>query len=126
MLNASVHAPLSSSEVWNNYNLIGGVWLPPDSLHPGLVPDGSLLRGSTNLANCTMETFVQAPFVNPNPPPALFTSCLACHTTEKTETGTSPSLRIPAMNRNLSHVLTDGLVTREARLRRPRIKQHGP
>ncbi len=124
-LNASVHAQLASTDVWNHYNLIGGVWLPPGKLKPGLKPAGTLLRGSTNLANSSMETFVQAPFLDTNPPPALLTSCLGCHTTLATTTGTTSThtnLAIPAMNMNLSHILTDGLVTREAALRTLRAR----
>ena len=58
-----------------------------------------------------METFLQAPAPNPAPPPAFFTSCLGCHTTAATST--TGGLPIPAMNMNLSHVLTDGLVKQE-------------
>jgi hypothetical protein len=119
-LNASVHQQLASTDVWNNYNLIGGVWLLPGALNPGLVPSGSLLHGSPDLANSTMETFVQTPFTNSTPPHTVLTSCLGCHTT--TATSTSGGLSIPAMNMNLSHILTDGLVTREAALRKLRAK----
>jgi hypothetical protein len=119
-LNVSVHKQLASTDVWNNYDLIGGVWLLPGALNPGLSPSGSMLHGSPQLANSTMETFVQVPFTNSTPPFTVFTSCLGCHTTASTST--SGGLNIPAMNLNLSHSLTDGLVTREAALRKLRAK----
>ena len=110
-VNQSVQSQLGS-DIWANYKLIGGVWLLPGVLAPNLSPGDSQLHGSPDIANATMETFVQAPFPNKNPPPTNFTSCFGCHTT--TSSNTSGGLPIPAMNMNLSHILTDGLVTQEA------------
>lgn len=115
-LNASVKAQLSSDDPFSNYKLIGGVWLLPGALNPNMSPGDSQLHGSPDIANATMETFVQAPFKNPNPPPNYFTSCFGCHTT--TASNTSGGLPIPAMNMNLSHILTDGLMTQEAARRK--------
>ena len=103
-LNRSVHSQLSAGDVWNNYNLIGGVWLLPGDLKPNLFPPPPALHGSTNLVNSTMETFAQ-------PYQGYTSSCFSCHNTGPTQT--DGGLSIPAMNMNLSHVLTDGLVTQE-------------
>ncbi len=113
-LNASVLSQLTASDASDpaiNYKLIGGVWLLPGALNPNMSPGDGQLHGSPDLANSTMETFVQAPFPNPSSPPTFFTSCFGCHTT--TSSQTSGGLFIPPMNMNLSHILTDGLVTRE-------------
>lgn len=89
-LNASVNAKLESGAVWKNYDLIGGLWLLPDSLTPAGIDD-SKLRGSLPLANTTMETYHQT------------INCFACH-------GTDGPPGVPNMNMNLSHILTDGLL----------------
>lgn len=114
-LNASAQSQLGSTDIWSNYKLIGGVWLLPGALNPNLSPGDSQLHGSPDLANATMETFVQPPFPNKNPPPTNFTSCFGCHTT--TASNTIGGLPIPPMNMNLSHILTDGLVTQEIQRR---------
>lgn len=119
-LNKNVHARLSPGDPVSHYQLIGGVWLLPGALVPNLSPGGSQLHGSPDLANSTMETFVQPPFKNPTPPPDYFTSCFGCHDTQATTTSTG--LKIPPMNMNLSHILTDGLVSRE-NARRKLLKQ---
>lgn len=100
-LNKSVHDQLGD-EVWKNYNLVGGVWLLPGALQPNM-PSATQpfeLHGSIDLANTTMETYHQ----NLN--------CFTCHTTQATSTNSG--LNIPAMNMNLSHILTDGLVQRKS------------
>ena len=98
-LNDSVHSQLQAGEVWRNYELVGGVWLLPGALQPNMPTSKPFdLHGSVDLANTTMETFHQ----NLN--------CFTCHTT----TGfNSPAGPIPPMNMNLSHILTDGLVTQK-------------
>lgn len=121
-LNQSVHAQLAAAEVWKNYNLIGGVWLLPGALKPNMAPKGADLHGSANLANDTMETFVQNGFSPPPPGQQPTVNCFTCHNTRKTSTLGTPSLPIPPMNMNLSHVLTDGLVTRETALRKLKAK----
>ncbi|MCX6952961.1 MAG: hypothetical protein NTV51_12465, partial [Verrucomicrobia bacterium] len=110
-LNASVHAQLK--DVWNNYDLIGGVWLLPGVLAPNLGPQPSDLHGSPQLANSTMETFAQA--AN-----GFNSSCFTCHTTQATQT--DGGLNIPAMNMNLSHTFTDGLITQELARRKLKAK----
>lgn len=89
-LNASVHAKLEAGAVWKNYDLIGGIWLLPDTLVPAGVDDKNL-RGSMLLANTTMETYHQD------------LHCFKCH-------GTEGPPGVPNMNMNLSHILTDGLL----------------
>jgi hypothetical protein len=123
-LNASVLAQLTASNQADpavNYELVGGVWLLPGALNPNMSPGDGQLHGSPDLANSTMETFVQAPFANKNSPPTFFTSCFGCHTT--TSSKTISGLFIPPMNMNLSHILTDGLVTRETARRQIPQKQ---
>lgn len=105
MLNQSVHNQLEAGSWLKNYSLIGAVWLLPGALHPNMAPVLSDLHGSPYLNNATMETYVQPQ-----------TGCFSCHNTQSTTTTAGDS--IPAMNMNLSHILTDGLITREHLLRK--------
>jgi hypothetical protein len=107
-LNTSVQNQMKASDPadpWNNYAVAGGVWLLPGALHPNMTPSGTDLHGSTNVINATMETFAQEYQGFPS-------SCFTCHNT------TSPfdqptNYPIPALNMNLSHILTD-IVTEQA------------
>ena len=95
-LNASVAAQLGAPDVFSNYRLTGGVWMGPNALVPGLNPVSikSLLAGSLELANPTMETFTQGG------------SCFSCHNTARQSVaGTT----FPAKNLNLSHILLNNL-----------------
>ena len=112
-INASVHSQLSPKEVWNGYSAVGGVWLLPDTLQTNTAPTPGQLHGSVDLVNTTMETYAQNY-------QGFTSSCFTCHTTTKAHTG--GRLPIPAINLNLSHVLTDGLVTRETLRRELRLK----
>ena len=64
-LNKAVRAKLGSN-VWANYFLIGTVWGNPKTFPP-TGPSNSV--GSTQLANTSMETFVQLPTI----------TCFSCH-----------------------------------------------
>lgn len=78
--------------VWGNYKLIGTVWTKPNSLIPG---DGTMdteAIGSLNLANATLETFVQGSGTN----------CFSCHNTS----GNSEH-KFPGKDINLSHKVLD-------------------
>jgi hypothetical protein len=81
-LNASVQNILGSSSVWRNYQLVGTIWFKPGMSAPdnsGLTPPsgqsivGNLPTGGSTqmLANSVMETYTQAPDVDPN--------CFSCH-----------------------------------------------
>jgi hypothetical protein len=93
-LNASVRSRvLSSDPVWQNYILIGGTWLPPNSLAPNQSL-GTRAVASTRLSNATMETFMQDEDTN----------CLTCHNTRG---AFKAGVRLPPKNLNLSHSLTE-------------------
>lgn len=83
-LNSNVQSILSSSgSVWSNYQLVGTIWFKPGMSAPdssGQTPPsgqsivGNLPTGGSTqmLANSVMETYTQAPDVDPN--------CFSCHT----------------------------------------------
>jgi hypothetical protein len=82
-LNASVQNILGSGSVWSNYQLVGTIWFKPGMSAPdssGQTPPsgqsivGNLPTGGSTqmLANSAMETYTQAPDVDPN--------CFSCHT----------------------------------------------
>jgi hypothetical protein len=87
--------PQPKETVWANYQLIGTLWLPPNTLVPddqNMVADGV---GSVNLANATLETFFQG----------AGQSCFMCHTTQ----GSTGAKTYPPKNINLSHALLETL-----------------
>ncbi|HEU4558103.1 MAG TPA: hypothetical protein VFS20_09645 [Longimicrobium sp.] len=57
-LNASVQSQLASNSILRNYRLIGGQWTFPGGL-PVTFGDSTNIRGSSLLANLTMESFLQ-------------------------------------------------------------------
>jgi len=74
--------------VFANYRLIGTAWILANTLQPG---DGNLEAqtiGSINLANSTLETFVQRGGTN----------CFSCH-------NTSGGASYPGKDINLSHII---------------------
>ncbi|MGB6175152.1 MAG: hypothetical protein WBF43_02160 [Methylocella sp.] len=74
--------------VFANYRLIGTAWIQANTLKPG---DGNLdaeTIGSIDLANSTLETFVQD----------VGTNCFSCH-------NTSAGKSYPGKDINLSHVI---------------------
>jgi hypothetical protein len=83
--------------VFANYRLDGTVWQLPNTLKPG---DGDMAQdaiGAIDLANSTLETFVQASGVN----------CFSCHRTTRGQT-------YPAKNINISHIITSKLESNPA------------
>jgi hypothetical protein len=90
-------------QVFSNYNLIGSLWMLPNTLAPNfdnLQPSGV---GSVDLANSVLETYAQGPG----------TSCFSCHTTGKGE-------NYPGKDINLSHTLLGGLAGTNSLRRRAR------
>jgi hypothetical protein len=91
-LNSAVRTQtLAGAAVWRNYMLIGGTWLPPNSLRPN---ENYFLRAvaSTRLSNATMETFTQT------------LNCFGCHSTRGS---TRDGVTLPPKNMNISHAMTD-------------------
>ena len=86
------------TDVWTNYFYDGAIWINTDGLTPTQQADtlvalagnlhdvtpGSIVRGSTNNANLTMETFIQTLQSDPNKIDAsnLF-NCFNCHSAKK-------------------------------------------
>jgi hypothetical protein len=78
--------------VFANYKLIGTVWMLPNTLKPG---DGNMDQeaiGSIDLANSTLETFVQGQGTN----------CFSCH-------NTSGGSGYPGKDINISHIIINAL-----------------
>lgn len=78
--------------VFANFRLTGSTWLLANTLKPG---DGQMdteAIGSIDLANATMETFVQG----------AGTNCFSCHRTSGGST-------YPGKNINISHIITSQL-----------------
>jgi hypothetical protein len=74
--------------VFASYKLIGTVWMLANTLKPG---DGNMDQeaiGSLDLANSTLETFVQAQGTN----------CFSCH-------NTSGGSGYPGKDINISHII---------------------
>lgn len=85
--------------VFANYRLIGTVWILANTLNPG---DGNLdseAIGSIDLANSTLETFVQG----------AGTNCFTCH-------NTSAGGTYPGKNINISHIILSVLPKHTRRL----------
>ena len=86
--------------VFANYRLVGTVWILANTLQPGNGNLDSESIGSINLANSTMETFVQGSGTN----------CFSCH-------NTSGGATYPGKDINLSHIILDALPKNTARLK---------
>ncbi|HVY68535.1 MAG TPA: hypothetical protein VHH73_01315 [Verrucomicrobiae bacterium] len=115
VLNQSAHQFLvgltNAQSVFANYNLIGTVWLKPNTYvasitnYSGLFTVGlcPLAVGSVNLANTTAETFVQVPS---NSNPNTVQNCFLCHNPGSYTSTNSYSL--PLRRIAISHVLSRG------------------
>jgi hypothetical protein len=82
-LNNSVMGLLPANSVWKNYFLVGAIWTTGQL--PAVAPPASNAneKGSTFLANVTMETFTQTP----NPQGSASTeNCFTCHNAMTTST----------------------------------------
>ncbi|WP_299765777.1 hypothetical protein [uncultured Dokdonia sp.] len=100
-LNASVKEQLTkNNSIWKNYFEVGAIWFNnPDLLKPNWNPNvvDSILTGSLQLSNSTIETFTQK-IVSEN-------ECFSCHNTQAV-TDVPPTLEmLGGKNINLSHVL---------------------
>ena len=92
--------------VFGNYNLIGTVWMAPNSY--SLTSDQSNAVGSVNLANVTAETFVQRPMLLPNNTnPNVVLNCFLCHNATSYNFQNYPP-KLPSRRIALSHVLAVG------------------
>ena len=106
-LNDSVHAQLKG--VWNNYFDVGAIWFAannalkpnctfqPGSLECPATPGKSILTGSTQLSNTTVETFTQSQSAQDN--------CFACHNTVQVTSPNTTAPSLPGLNVGISHVL---------------------
>jgi hypothetical protein len=96
-LNASVHEALRQVRpLWANYKLVGGVWTTGEIPGPNGAP-ASIQRGSTDLANTSMETFQQG------------ANCFACHNggTKVVDVGVESAVIVAAKHINLSHFVVN-------------------
>ena len=106
-INAQAQTNVSFEPVLANYHLVGTVWILANTLKPG---DGNLdtqAIASINLANSTLETFVQGAGVN----------CFSCHNTSADSTH-----KIPGKDINLSHKLLEPLFNNPA-LKKAAVKK---
>ena len=93
-----------AEHIWANYKLVGTVWIDRNTLQPGDSGLNSQAIGSLNLANATLETFVQGPQnlgTNAN--------CFVCH-----NTGGYSNYGIVGKDINLSHKILEPLFNNPA------------
>ena len=96
--------PQPAETVWANYKLIGTVWIGGNTLQPGDCGLNGQAIGSLNLADATLETFVQGPQnlgTNAN--------CFVCH-----NTGGFSNYGIAGKDINLSHKILEPLFNNTA------------
>jgi hypothetical protein len=91
------------NSVFANYNLVGTVWMKPNSY--SLTSDQTSAVGSVNLANATAETFVQN--AN-NTPISNVTNCFACHNPTSYSFQNPPPAKLANRLIAISHVLAIG------------------
>ena len=89
--------------VFAHYNLIGTVWLAPNTYN--LNSNQTNAVGSVNLANGTAETFVQSPN---NTPISGVINCFACHNPASYTFQKLPPPKLPSRLIASSHVLAVG------------------
>ena len=89
--------------VFANYNLIGTVWMLPNSY--GLTSDQTSAVGSVDLANATAETFVQNA---DNTPISRVLNCFLCHNAGSYSFQNPPPPKLPNRLVAISHVLAVG------------------
>lgn len=106
ILNENAHealAKIPAQAPFANYNLIGTVWMAPNSYN--LNSNQADAIGSINLANTTAETFVQT--AN-NSTPAKNTNCFLCHNPTSYSFQSPPPPQLANRLIALSHVLAVG------------------
>jgi len=89
--------------VFANYNLVGTVWMAPNSYN--LKSDQTSAVGSVDLANVTAETFVQNA---KNTPISGVLNCFLCHNPTSYSFQNPPPPQLPNRLVALSHVLAVG------------------
>ena len=99
-LNANVKGQMSSSSVWKNYFEVGAIWFNQlNALKPNWNPniDSTMVTGSLQLSNATIETFTQKVRSQ--------NECFGCHNSMAVTNlpGSKPIL--PGKNANTSHIL---------------------
>jgi hypothetical protein len=91
-LNQSFHQQLSTDSVWRNYDYAGSTWTTGKIGTDGLIVTAkSEVRGSTTLANTSLESFTQEQ------------NCFSCHVTKATQMSECVGAS-PAKNLYLSHL----------------------
>jgi hypothetical protein len=93
----------SPQSTFASYNLIGTVWLAANSYN--LTSNQSNAIGAVNLANTTMETFIQYP---KNKPIIKVQNCFSCHNAVSFSSKSPPLAPIQPKLIALSHVLAEG------------------
>jgi hypothetical protein len=93
----------SPQSIFASYNLIGTVWLAANSYN--LTSNQSNAIGAVNLANSTMETFIQYP---KNTPIIKVQNCFSCHNAVSFSSKSPPLAPIQPRLVALSHVLAEG------------------
>lgn len=99
-LNTSVKSQLDASSIWRNYFEVGAIWFNnPDLLKPNWNPTlvDSILTGSLQLSNSTIETFTQK-IVSEN-------ECFSCHNSSAMTDVPAGVNMLGGKNINLSHIL---------------------
>ena len=91
--------------VFQNYKLIGTVWMLPNTLKPGDGNMDSEAIGSIDLANSTLETFVQGQGTN----------CFSCH-------NTSGGSGYPGKDININHMILGGLSDNALKMQQNRMQ----
>jgi hypothetical protein len=86
-----------------SYNLVGTVWMLPNSYNVNSNQTSAV--GSVNLANATAETFVQNPN---NKPIGNVVNCFLCHNAQSYSFQTPPPAQLANRLIALSHVLAIG------------------
>ena len=89
--------------VFANYNLVGTVWMLPNSY--SVKSDQTSAVGSVNLANGTAETFQQYPL---NKPIGNVKNCFMCHNATSYSFQTPPPAKLTDRLIAISHVLAVG------------------
>jgi len=99
----SVAAFKPPQSAFASYNLVGTVWMLPNSYNVNSNQTSAV--GSVNLANATAETFVQNP---KNTPIGNVVNCFLCHNAQSYSFQTPPPAKLPNRLIAISHVLAIG------------------
>lgn len=93
-----------------NYNLIGTLWMKPDTYVSTNANwqnlDQSDAQGAVNLANSTAETFMQQPLNTVKP--ENWGNCFECHNAKSFTYGDKGAPALPARRIAVSHIVSEG------------------